>query len=245
VVTRVPDAIDALHDLAPTGGNVLDLGRAAPTTSTSSTRSPGSSPTTPSPTTRSRSSTSAEYVAVIVRGHSTAAASRALTRYEPGRRSRRAVRSELFNGGPDVHAGSSPTCRTGASAARAVLAAAHQGYVQPELDLLELTRSTTPSATAPRAAPTARHGVAACTRAGQGINDLELSRSAPRQLSVPARPWCRAVWIAAGPGSRSGAGDQQAIGVREQTVGDPTPIVVTGRIVAEDAGFGGTPGAPR
>lgn len=250
VVTIVLDAIEAPHDLAPTGGNLIDFGTAGGADDLNIVyQIAGILPDDAfAYDSLEILDHSPEYVAVIVRGTLDGRGEvDVLTRYElrpcdPGVR----VRSELFNGSPDVHAWVvADVPHWGKRRTVPFAIRPGQGYVQPELDLLELESlydAYTLGAASATAPDSPGYSVAACNLGRlDGINDLELS--ALGTAPALARPGDTVVlerfWIAAGAGQGPAIAIEEAIGIREQILGDPAPLAVTGRIVAEGLGFGG------
>jgi hypothetical protein len=250
VVTVVLDALDAPHDLAPTGGNLLDFGPAGGADDLNLVyQIAGILPDDAfAYHTLEIVDGSPEYVAVVARGTLDGRGDvDVVTRYElrpcdPGVR----VRSELFNGSPDVHAWViADVPHWGKRRVVPFAPAAGQGYVQPELDLLELNDLYdrydygAGAATGP---DSPGYSVAACnlTRL-DGINDLELSAlgTAPALVRPGETVVLERFWAAAGAGRGPSLAVEQALGIRQQVAGDPAPLVVTGRILAEGLGFGG------
>ena len=250
VVTVVLDAIEAPHDLAPTGGNLLDFGPAGGADDMNLVyQIAGILPDDAfAYTSLEILDLSPDYVAVIARGALDGRDGvEVLTRYEmrpcdPGVR----VRTELFNGGPDIHAWViADVPHWGKRRTVPFAARPGQGYVQPELDLLELDSlydSYTLGAAAATGPDSPGYGVAACnlTRL-DGINDLELSAlgTAPGLVRPGETVVLERFWIAAGAGQGPAIAIEEALEVRQQVAGDSAPLIVTGRILAEGLGFGG------
>jgi hypothetical protein len=250
VVTVVIDAIDAPHDLAPTGGNVIDMGPAGGADDLNLVyQIAGILPDDAFAYDRIEIVDRApDYVAAIAYGRLDRRGDvEVVTRYElrpcdPGVR----VRSELFNGSPDVHAWVvADVPHWGKRRVVPFSPRPHQGYVQPELDLLELDSlydSFEISAAAGPSPDSPGYAFTACNLARlDGINDLELSAlGTPRRLVRPGESVVlERFWVTAGAGDGPALAIEAALGVRDQVVGQGGPVAVTGRIVANGLGLGG------
>jgi hypothetical protein len=250
IVTVVIDALDEPHGLAPTGGNVLDFGPAGGTDDLNLVyQIAGILPDDAFAFDRLEVvDRRPDYVAVIARGRLDGRPEVAvLTRYElrpcdPGLR----VRSELFNDSPDVHAWViADVPHWGKRRSLPFSPRPGQGYLYPELDLLrldDLYDRYDYGAAAATGVDSPGYGVAACNQTRlEGINDLELSAfGTDRQLVRPGQSVTfERFWIAAGAGQGPGPAIEGAIGVRQQLLGDLSPRVYSGRVVAGGLGFGG------
>jgi len=249
VVTLVIDAVDTPHDLAPTGGNLIDLGPAGGVDDVNLiAQVAGILPDDSFAYTAIATIDEADHVAIDVRGHLDGRADVDVwTRYElrpcdPGVR----VRSELFNGSPDTHAWVlADVPHWGKRRIAPFAPAPGQGYVQPELDLLELDslyQAFDYGAGAAAAPGSPGYAVAACNESRlEGVNDLELSALGTARRVV--RPGQSIVlerfWATAGAGQGPAPAIAEALAVREQALGDPSPFGIGGRVVAGGLGFGG------
>ena len=248
VVTVVIDAIDEPHGLAPTGGNVIDLGPAGGADDLNLVyQIAGVLPDDAFAYTSIDVVEGDGYVAAIARGTLDGRPDvEVLTRYElgacdPGVR----VRSELFNGSADVHAWVvADVPHWGKRRAIPFAPAPGQGWVTPELDLLELDAlyDRFPyGAAAATATDSPGYAVAACNqRRLEGINDLEISAlGTARQLVHPGETVIlERFWATAGAGQGPAPAIAHAASVRDLLAGDRV-VVVQGRVVAGGVGFGG------
>jgi len=249
IVTAVFDALDEPHGLAPTGGNLLDFGLAGGVDDVNLVyQIAGILPDDAFAYETLEIAATAEAATLTAIGHLDGRPEiRVVTHYElracdPGLR----VRSELFNDSPDVqayvladvpHWGKRRVVPFGPRAG--------QGYVAPELDLLELeslygsfdyTAAATPAVGSPG------YAVAACNQVAlDGINDLELSAwGTPIQLVRPGGSIVlERFWAVAGVGQGPAAAIDLALGVRDEVVGSSVALGVGGTITAGGLGFGG------
>ncbi len=249
VVTVVLDAIDAPHDLAPTGGNVIDLGPAGGADDVNIVyQIAGILPDDAFAYESLETIDEADHVAVIARGHLDGRPEIAVvTRYElrpcdPGVR----VRSELFNDSPDVQAYVlADVPHWGKRRVVPFGPVDGQGYLAPELDLLELSslyESYDYTAAAATLPDSPGYAVAACNQVQlDGINDLELSAwGTPMQLVRPgASLVLERFWTATGAGQGPGPAIEVALGVRAQVDGSGATLGVGGTITAQGLPFGG------
>lgn len=260
VITAVISAIGAPTDLAPTGGNLIDLGPSGGADDlTIYYQLAGLLPDDAFAYERAELVDRApEYVALIVRGHLDGRpAVKVATRYElrpcdPGLR----VRSELWNGSPDLQAFAiADTAHWGKRRVLPFAPASGQGYLAPELELLELTSLWRPLPYGAAAAPSADgpgYGVVACDRdTVHGVNDPEVSALGTELATVhPGETlvYERFLATAGAPGGRgggffAGSGPASAIdallAARQQIDDTQEPLAITGRIMAEGFGFGG------
>ncbi len=251
VVTVVIDQIDHPHGLASTGGTLLDLGAVGGADDLVNVyQIAGILPDDAfAYTSLEVIDRAPDYVAAIARGHLDGRPEvDVLTRYElrpcdPGVR----VRTELFNGSPEVHAWVvADVAQWGTRKVVPFAPRPGQGYVHPELDLLELKslydRYDYAAAFAP--GPDGQgYGVAACTQPGlDGINDLQISAlGTPLRLVRPGDSVVlERLWTAGAAGTGPADAIEVAQGVRQQLLGDAAPLIVTGRvIVGDELGFGG------
>ncbi len=247
VVTAVIDAIAAPHGLAPTGGTLLDLGAVgAEDDLVNVYQIAGILPDDAlAYETLELVDRAPDYVAVIARGRLDGRDEvDVLTRYElrpcdPGVR----VRTELFNGSPEAHAWVvADVSQWGTRKAVPFASRPGQGYVQPELDLLELQSLydsyDVGAAWAP--SPTGQgYAVAACNQGAlDGINDLQISAlGTSLELVRPGESVVlERLWTATGAGEGPADAVETALGVRQQLLGDAAPLIVAGRVVVDDAG---------
>lgn len=178
-ITAVISAIDAPNDLAPTGGNLVDFGLAGGTDDITLTyQIAGILPDD------AFAYTSLErgQQSVTLRGTLDGRPDvKVVTHYElrgcdPGLR----VRTEMFNGSPDTQAFFvADAMHWGKRRQVPFSPAAGQGYVQPKLDLLELSALWKPYDFVAAATPDEdrpSYGAVACDREQlSGVNDLEIS----------------------------------------------------------------------
>ncbi|MBK9037489.1 MAG: hypothetical protein IPL61_40635 [Myxococcales bacterium] len=259
VITAVVSALDAPTDLAPTGGNLIDLGPSGGVDDlTILYQLAGLLPDDAFAYDRVELVDRApEYVAVIARGHLDGRPDVAVaTRYElrpcdPGLR----VRSELHNGSPDRQAFViADTAHWGKRRVIPFAPVAGQGYSQPPLELLDLTAlwQDYPYVAAATPAPDGpAYGVIACDRDRvSGVNDLEVSAlGTPIEAVAPGQGLVFERFVVAagdgtgGGGARGGSGPAAAVEAlltaRGQLFGSPAPTIVTGRVLAEGFPFGG------
>jgi hypothetical protein len=238
VVTAVIAALDAPQDLATSGGFVVDFGPTGGTDDLTILYQlagilPEDTLTYRELTIDDRSPTS---VAVDVRGTLDGRPDIAVaTRYElrgcdPGLR----IRTELFNGSDDVWAFTiADAAHWGKRRVVPFAPADGQGYVYPDLELLELTSLWSPfdyvaGATPALGAPA--YGVVACDREHvEGVNDLEIT-ALGTGLEV-VHPGESLIYerfvVAAGAGAAAASGPNAAIEpllrVRSSLFGAPPP----------------------
>jgi hypothetical protein len=194
---------------------------------------------------------------VIARGHLDGRPEvEVATRYElrpcePGLR----VRSELHNGSPDRQAFViADTAHWGKRRVLPFAPIAGQGYLAPELELLELTDLWRPAPYVAAATPSGdgpAYGVVACDRAEvHGVNDLEVSAlGTPLSAVWPGQGLVYERYLVAtgagtgGGGAAGGSGPASAIAelleARTRLGGGVAPRVITGRVAAEGLAFGG------
>jgi hypothetical protein len=199
VVTAVVSAIAAPTDLAPTGGNLIDLGPVGGADDlTIVYQLAGLLPDDAFAYDRLEVVDRAPaYVAVIARGHLDGRPEvEVATRYElrpcePGLR----VRSELHNGSPDRQAFViADTAHWGKRRVLPFAPIAGQGYLAPELELLELTDLWRPAPYVAAATPVGR-------RPGLRRGRLRSRRGPRRQRPRGVGPRHAAVGGVAGPGA--------------------------------------------
>lgn len=259
VVTAVVSALDAPTDLAPTGGNLIDLGPAGGVDDlTILYQLAGLLPDDAFAYDRVELvDRSPAYVALVVRGHLDGRPDVLVaTRYElrpcdPGLR----VRSELFNGSPDLQAFViADVTHWGKRRVLPFAPAKGQGYATPALELLELTSLWRPLSYVAAAAPSADgpgYGFVACDRNQlHGVNDLEVSALGTDLETVhPGEGLVFERFIASagdgtgGGGVRGGSGPAAVVSAllaaRTAQRGAARPSTITGRVLAEGFGFGG------
>ncbi len=249
VVTLVLDALDEPHDLAPTGGNILDFG---PTGGSDDANSiyqlAGILPDDAfAYTSMQIVDQSPDLVAVVLRGtldgrHDVEVATRyELHACEPGVR----VRSELRNRSPDVQVFIvADAAHWGKRHTLPFTPAAGEGYLQPELDLIELQKSWSSYPYVLARAPdtdAATYGVVACNRDQlEGVDDPEISAlGSPRTLVRPGESLVHERFLVAAGGTDTAEAADVVSRARRSLHGDAAAIVVRGRVVSGDAGFGG------
>ncbi len=258
VVTAVVSGVAAPTDLAPTGGNLIDLGPSGGADDlTILYQLAGLLPDDAFAYDRLEVVDRAPaYVAVIVRGHLDGRPEVAVaTRYElrpcdPGLR----VRSELFNDSPDRQAFViADAAHWGKRRVLPFAPVDEQGYLTPPLELLDLTALWKPYPFVAAAAPAPdapAYGVVACDRSTvAGVNDLEVSAlGTPLEVVPPGQGLVFERFVVAagdgagGGGARGGSGPAAAVApllaARGQLFGAAT-TVITGRVQAEGLAFGG------
>ncbi len=253
-VHAVIAALDAPGDLATTGGYIIDL---APTGGrddvTAIYQLAGILPEDTFSYRTVELTQEPERAAITVRGSLDGWPEvEVVTHYElgpcdPGVR----MRSELWNGSRD------PIALTVADGAhwgnRRVAPYAPlpgEGYLHPELDLLELTAlwNEADYAAGAAAAPGApAYGIVACSAARlAGVHDLEVSATGtalevvrPGQSVVFERLLVAAGGVAIDRATGPAAATDVLLGAQAQLRGQPTPRLVSGRIEAGCLGFGG------
>lgn len=248
LVTAVISAVDAPNDLAPTGGNLIDLGPYGGTDDMTLVYQlagilPDDAFAYSSLTFASRPGT----VAVTVRGTLDGRPDVAVvTHYELaacdlGVR----VRSELFNGGTDTRAFVvADAIHWGKRRVVPFVPVDGQGYLQPELDLLELAGLWKPFDLAGGATPandTPSYAALACDRQQlAGVNDLEISAlGTPMTYVAPGDTvTLERMLLASGAGGGAAPAIDVALAARTQLFAEPT-TTASGRIVAGGLAFGG------
>lgn len=248
IVTAVISAVDAPNDLAPTGGNLIDLGAAGGVDDVTITyQLSGILPDDAFAYRELVAGTRGDAVTVTVRGTLDGRADvDVVTHYELGACDAGVrVRSELWNGGAETHAFMiADTSHWGKRRVVPFAPVADQGYTHPELDLLELTALWKPYDHVAAATPSADgpgYAAIACDRdALAGVNDLEISAlGTPITLIEPGDTLVHErLLVAAGQGTGPAPAIGEALAARAQLF--PTPMAtVRGRIVAGGAAFGG------
>lgn len=248
IVTAVISAPENDNDLAPTGGNIIDYGPAGGVDDiTIIYQLAGILPDDAFAYHELAIEQTTGLVAVTVRGTLDGRSDvKVATRYElgecdPGVR----VRSELFNGSPETHAFFvADTHHAGKRRVLPFSPAPDQGYLAPELDLLELTDLWDPYDYNGGAAPNAEspaYGTVACTASTlSGVNDPEITALGteiefvePGDTIVLER-----LLVTAGRGKGPGPALDEILGARAQLFDAPTGSA-TGRITAGGMPFGG------
>lgn len=231
IVTAVISAIEHPHDLAPTGGNLIDYGPAGGVDDlTIVYQLSGILPDDAFAYTSLETEAAAEAVRVTVRGTLDGRPEvRVVTRYElrPCDRGVR-VRSELFNGSADVQAFMiADTSHWGKRRVAPFVPADRQGYEQPELDLLELSSLWKPADYGAGATPSADspgYGVVGCgARSISGVHDAEVSAlGTPITFVEPGDTLVHErLIIAAGAGEGPGPAIDDVLAVRAQLFSQP------------------------
>ena len=244
-VTAVLSALDAPIDLAPTGGNLIDYGPAGGYDDVTLVYQVAGLLPDDAFAYRTLMITSTPgAVGVTLQGTLDGRPEvDVVTRYElggcdPGLR----VRSELFNGSADVQAFFvADGWHWGKRRVVPFVPVEGQGYLQPELDLLDLTAQWQPYPLAAGAAPnTESSGYAsiACDREElSGINDLEISAlGTPMTYVEPGDTVVlERLLVTAGGGQGPAPAIDGALAARSQLV--PTPTTrIHGTIVGSGAG---------
>lgn len=247
-VTAVISALDAPTDLAPTGGNIIDFGVAGGIDDTTLTyQIAGILPEDAFAYHSLTTATHAQSVSVTVRGTLDGRSDvRVVTHYElgacdPGLR----VRSELFNGSADRQVFVvADALHWGKRRVVPFAPVSGQGYVHPELDLLELSALWKPFDFAAGFTPAtegASYGALACSREQlYGVNDLEISAlGTPMTYVEPGDSIVlERMLLTAGDGAGPAPAIDAALLARSQLFGLP-PRTVSGRVIAGGLPFGG------
>jgi hypothetical protein len=248
VVTAVISAIDAPNDLAPTGGNLIDLGSYGGLDDITLVYQlagilPDDAFAYRSLTYGMRDGRATVTVRGTLDGRPDVAV---VTHYElapcdPGVR----VRSELFNGSADTQAFViADAMHWGKRRVVPFVPARGQGYTQPTLDLLELSALWTPYDYAAAATPaddSASYAAVACDRDRlAGVNDLEISAlGTPMSFVRPGNTVVlERMILAAGAGAGTAPSIGAALAARAQLFGETTRRV-RGRVTAGGLPFGG------
>lgn len=245
-VSAVISALDAPFDLAPTGGNLLDLGVTGGVDDTNLTyQIAGILPDDAFAYTKLTIAT--DRAAVTVWGTLDGRPDvKVVTHYElracdPGVR----VRSELFNGSADKQAFViADAMHWGKRRVVPFAPASGQGYAQPELDLLELSSLWSPLDFAAGFTPGAddpSYGALACSAEQlYGVNDLEISAlGTPMTYVAPGDSLVlERLLVVAGAGTGPASAIDEIVLARAQLFGGGTQTV-KGRIVAGGLPFGG------
>ena len=247
-VTAVISAPRHDNDLAPTGGNLIDYGPAGGVDDiTIGYQLAGILPDDAFAYRSLAIDQGEDRVAVTVRGSLAGRPDvEVATRYElgdcdPGLR----VRSELFNGSPEVHAWFiADTLHHGKRRVLPFSPGPDRGYLAPELDLLELSEQWTPhlfdaGATPSRLGP----GYAAVSCSEEelfGVDDPEVAAfGTPIEIVEPGDTLVlERLLVAAGAGQGPRPAIDHVLEARRQLFGDAT-TTVSGRIVADGMPFGG------
>jgi hypothetical protein len=248
-ITAVFDALDQPHGLAPTGGNLIDLGPTGGVDALSSAyQLAGILPDDAFHYHSQRLiDESPERVAVVLRGTLDGRPDvRVVTRVElraceTGLR----IRSELENRSPDLQAFLlADALHWGKRHTLPFAPQPNQGFWQPELDLVELGDSYFAHAyvaarPAEDSAPT--YGVVPCDREElHGVNDPEISAlGTPFTLVRPGELLALERFLIATGGGDLDRGVGEIAAARVRLHGDPAPVVVSGRIRAGGLPFGG------
>lgn len=247
-VTTVISQLDAPLDLAPTGGNLIDLGRVAGSDDLLQVyQLAGILPEDAFAYAQQDREATESMVAVTMKGTLAGRPDvRVLTRYElhacdEGVR----VRSELFNASADVQAFTVADANHWGK--RRIVPFAPkpaQGFVQPPLDLLALTDTWLPhdfTGAAAGATEAPGYSVLACSvRRQEGVNDLEISAlGTPLTVLPPGHTMAyeRMIFVA-GRGQGIAPAVNAALSARGQLFGEST-VSIAGTVRASGMAFGG------
>lgn len=246
-VTAVFSALDAPTDLAPTGGNLIDFGYPLGVDDMVLTyQIAGILPEDAFAYRTLDVASHDDYVSVTVRGSLDGRSDvRVVTHYvlygcEPQLR----VRSELFNGSAHVQAFFvADGVHWGKRRVVPFAPASGQGYVQPKLDLLELSALWAPLdyfAGATPAHDTPSYAALACNQDQlHGVNDVEISAlGTPMRHVEPGASIVLERMLFAAPGGGVAPAVEQVLRARAQAFGEPLRTI-TGRVVAGGLPFGG------
>lgn len=241
-VTAVLDALDTPHDLAPTGGNLIDLGPTGGRDEmVSMYQIAGILPEDAFSYRTVRVIDQApERVAVVLRGSLDGRPDvPVVTRWElracePGLR----IRSELVNRSPDpLPLVLADTAHWGKRNALPFAPQEGQGFLQPELDLVELADSYfshdyVVARPAEDDGPT--YGFVGCDRERlEGVNDTEVSAlGTPFTMVKPGEALVLERFLLATGGRDLDRAVAEVTRARRMLHGDPAPRRVTGRVVA-------------
>jgi len=249
-ITLVLDDLDQPRDLAPTGGNLIDLG---PTDGADDVNLIYQlAGILPDDAFAYRSvevvDRSPDFVAAVLRGSLDGRPDvEVATRYElhgcePGVR----VRSELRNRSADTQVFIvADAAHWGKRRILPFTPRAGEGWLQPDLDLIELEKSweTFPYVAARAAAADApSYGLVRCDADRlEGVNDPEVSAlGTARTLVRPGEALVLERFVTTAAGGDLGAGVADLVDARRQLHGGPSPVAVTGRVVvAGGRPFGG------
>lgn len=249
VVTLVLDALDQPHDLAPTGGNVLDFGPSGGVDDSNLIYQIAG--ILPDDAFAYRSleiiDRAPDLVVAVLRGtldgrpDVEVATRYELHRCEPGVR----VRSELRNRSPDVQVFIlADAAHWGKRRTLPFTPAEGEGYQQPPLDLIELEDSWSryPYTLARAAAANAAtYGFVGCDRDQlEGVNDPEITAlGSPRTLVRPGESLVHERFLVAAGGDDAAAAGDLVSRARRDLHGDDAAILVRGRVLSAGGGFGG------
>jgi hypothetical protein len=254
----VIDAPDHPHDLAPSGGAILDL---APFPQADQTTLPldqtnaiyHAAGVLPRDAVHYESAAIIDptidpadpgaYVAVIFRGHLESDAKvTVVTRYEvrpcePGVR----VRTDVYNGAPDPNTlFLADGFFWGDNGLAPFVPAKGLGFVQPNLDLLHLDaawREWPFLAARSQSAPDTSYAAISCDRAqGAGFNSTTLTAAGvPLAVTLPGDGFHFERFILATWGAGLAPAVAEAMRVRTMVHGDPPAVTVSGRLIANGA----------
>jgi hypothetical protein len=255
LVRAVLDAPEHSHGLAPTGGTILDL---APLGATSGDQLNGISQavgvlprdaahyeTWEVIDQHAAQAPAPAFVAVVFRGHLEGDTRvSVVTRYElrpcePGLR----VRTDVFNGAPDPNTlYVTDGFFWGDNSSLPFVPLEGGGFQLPDLDLLHLSDAwrVWPFMVArSQAAPDVAYGVVPCNHPnGAGFNSTTLSASGtPLVTTLPGDGLSYERFILAVPGAGLAPVVGEALRVRAAAHGEPAPVTVTGRVVADGSPF--------
>jgi hypothetical protein len=248
IVTAVFSAPDHDNDLAPTGGNLIDYGPAGGVDDlTLVYQLAGILPDDAFAYRTLDAEVVGGVARITLRGQLDGRPEvPVFTRYElgpcdPGLR----VRSELFNGTSDIQAFMiADASHWGKRRIVPFVPADHQGYEQPELDLVELAALWDPVGFSSGATPNGEspgYGALSCTgETLSGVNDLEISAlgTAMEFVEPGETVTLERMLVTAGNGQGPAPAIDQLVAARAQLF--PQPLAqVTGRVVAGGLPFGG------
>lgn len=253
-VTAVISQINAPIDLAPTGGNLIDYGPAGGLDDiTLIYQLAGILPDDAFAYNQlDIEDQRPDFVALTVTGTLDGRSDvKVLTRYElRGCDGGLRVRSELFNGSPDIQAFTiADSSHWGKRRDVPFVPLQAQGYVHPKLELLKLSEIWKTQDYVGAATPntaSSSYGMLACSeRRIAGVNDLEISAlGTPLQIVRPGKTLSleRMVYTESSP-TTAGRGPAPTVDrmlqARSELFGDTSPRGLRGRIMAGGMPFGG------
>jgi hypothetical protein len=247
-ITAVFAALDAPIDLAPTGGNLIDFGLAGGIDDITLTyQLAGILPDDAFAYRTLDIAVASDHVSVTVRGSLDGRPDvRVVTHYVLyGCETRLRVRSELFNGSADKQAFViADAMHWGKRRVVPFVPARGQGYVQPALELLELSALWSPLDFAAGFTPSAdspSYGALACGGESlYGVNDLEISAlGTPMSFVAPGGSLVLERMLVVGEAGRGPASAIDTLVAARDAERPSGTVMVSGRIVAGGLPFGG------